>query len=94
MLSLALLLHNTTQTVGFGDTLFFAKLGPDAERDEFTCSAHFLPTDDSNLVLKALKLFRAKTGTNQFLKLSLENLERAHPAGFVVQKFDCNHFRG
>ncbi|KAG5185895.1 4-diphosphocytidyl-2c-methyl-d-erythritol kinase [Tribonema minus] len=62
------------QTVGFGDNLYFAKLPEDARADAFTCTAPNVPSDKSNLVMKALDLFRAKTGTHQFFRVHLDKL--------------------
>ena len=51
------------QAVGFGDTLTLSKLSTDtkAKKDEFTCNMDGVPTDQSNLVLRALELMRQKT---------------------------------
>lgn len=43
-----------------------------AERDTFTCSDPELPTDQSNLVIKACELFRNKTNTSASLRIHLE----------------------
>lgn len=40
--------------------------------DVFTCSDPLLPIDDTNLVLKALRLFRKKTGNNSCFSIHLD----------------------
>ncbi|KAL9190869.1 hypothetical protein ACHAXT_000575 [Thalassiosira profunda] len=47
------------QAVGFGDTLHLSLATKDG--DEFTCNMEGVPTDSSNLVLRALELMRQKT---------------------------------
>eukprot|EP00986_Skeletonema_menzelii_P001008 scaffold274_cov144-Skeletonema_menzelii.AAC.31 len=49
------------QAVGFGDTLTLS-LNNYGDADEFTCNMEGVPTDSSNLVLRALQLMREKTG--------------------------------
>mmetsp|Transcript_12363 Transcript_12363/g.18120 ORF Transcript_12363/g.18120 Transcript_12363/m.18120 type:complete len:345 (-) Transcript_12363:132-1166(-) len=49
------------QAVGFGDTLEL-KVLEGADTDEFTCNMEGVPTDQTNLVLRALQLMRDKTG--------------------------------
>lgn len=51
------------QTVGFGDKLFFRKLPEGAVADGFDCNMKGVPTDGSNLVLRALDLFRERTSS-------------------------------
>jgi 4-diphosphocytidyl-2-C-methyl-D-erythritol kinase len=43
-----------------------------ASKDSFTCSDPLLPMDESNLVIKALHLFRTKTGIQKPLRIHLE----------------------
>uniref|UniRef100_A0A7S4J8U2 4-(cytidine 5'-diphospho)-2-C-methyl-D-erythritol kinase n=1 Tax=Odontella aurita TaxID=265563 RepID=A0A7S4J8U2_9STRA len=62
------------QTVGFGDTLYLTKLPDDeddddddavaktSDGDKFECNMEGVPTDRTNLVLRALDLVREKTG--------------------------------
>lgn len=54
------------QAVGFGDTLHLSlKSGDDGGEDDadvFTCNMDGVPTDSTNLVLRALELMRQKTG--------------------------------
>lgn len=57
-----------TQTISLGDTLYIEP----ASKDSFSCSASHLPLDGSNLVTKALQLFRRKTGIEQPFRLHLE----------------------
>jgi 4-diphosphocytidyl-2-C-methyl-D-erythritol kinase len=56
------------QTVSLADTLHFSL----SERDQLTCTDPALPTDHTNLVLKAVDLFRKKTGLSFGLKIHLE----------------------
>ncbi|KAL7539255.1 hypothetical protein ACHAWF_006352 [Thalassiosira exigua] len=50
------------QAVGFGDTLRLSLLAEGSEGDEFSCNMEGVPTDSSNLVLRALELMRRRTG--------------------------------
>ncbi|CBJ27522.1 4-diphosphocytidyl-2-C-methyl-D-erythritol kinase, chloroplast precursor [Ectocarpus siliculosus] len=59
------------QTVGFGDKLFFRKLPESAVADTFNCNMEGVPTDGSNLVLRALDLFRKRTSSQQFYEVYL-----------------------
>lgn len=56
------------QTISLYDHLTFSF----AEQDELTCSDACLPTDSSNLIIKAVDLFRRKTGLKFGLKVHLE----------------------
>lgn len=56
------------QAVSLADTLSFSL----SESDSLTCSNPTLPTDCSNLVLKAVNLFRRKTGLQFGVKIHLE----------------------
>lgn len=61
------------QTINFGDMLYL-KLEPsdDATQDTFECNMAGVPTDKSNLVIRALDLVREKTGnTDKFFKVNL-----------------------
>ena len=58
------------QAIGFGDTLELTPL-EDGESDEFSCNMEGVPTDSSNLVLRALELMREKTGKSQYFKANL-----------------------
>lgn len=55
------------QAIDLGDSISFDL----NERDILTCEDPALPTDSSNLILKASKLFRHKTGLNVFIKAHL-----------------------
>lgn len=56
------------QAISLFDTLDFAL----AERDHLTCTDPTIPNDGSNLVLKAVNLFRSKTGLNFGLRVHLD----------------------
>ena len=58
------------QAIGFGDTLELTII-ENAEKDEFTCNMSGVPTDSTNLVLRALQLMREKTGVQQYYKANL-----------------------
>ena len=45
------------QVIDLGDTMEFALLPPDAQQDELTCNMEGVPTDESNLVIKARLTF-------------------------------------
>ncbi len=60
-------LSSVFQTISLGDTLTI-KLHT---CDELTCTDPHLPTDSSNLILKATELFRCKTGLKQGFKIHL-----------------------
>ena len=59
------------QAVGFGDTLELTLLDHDKTKDEFMCNMEGVPTDSSNLVLRALELMRKKTGVKRYFKANL-----------------------
>ena len=61
------------QAIGFGDTLELTPLpiSNGVEKDEFSCNMEGVPTDSSNLVLRALELMREKTGVKQYFKTNL-----------------------
>ncbi|MFT4552341.1 MAG: 4-diphosphocytidyl-2-C-methyl-D-erythritol kinase [Chlamydiales bacterium] len=56
------------QAIDLGDSISFEL----TERDILTCEDPALPTDSSNLILKASKLFRQKTGLNIYIKAHLD----------------------
>ena len=63
--------HNLSslfQAITLGDTL---SIEPH-DKDLLTCSDSALPVDSTNLILKALSLFRFKTGINLHAKVHLE----------------------
>lgn len=66
------------QTISFGDMLYLSlKLDEDssdadADADTFECNMEGVPTDKSNLVIRALDLVRSKTGNeDKFFKANL-----------------------
>ncbi|KIC71855.1 4-diphosphocytidyl-2-C-methyl-D-erythritol kinase [Candidatus Protochlamydia amoebophila] len=61
-------LSSLFQTISAGDILTFQR----QTVDTLTCSDPYLPTDDSNLVLKAMRLFRSKTGLDLHLRIHLD----------------------
>lgn len=50
------------QAVGFGDTLHLSLAQGNNDADGFSCNMQGVPTDSTNLVLRALDLMRRKTG--------------------------------
>ncbi|CAK8985563.1 unnamed protein product [Durusdinium trenchii] len=58
-------------TVAFSDSLEI-KVLPDAEKDALECNLPGVPVDESNLVIRALKLFREKSGIERFFGVKLE----------------------
>lgn len=52
----------------------------EGESDRLTCNVADIPTDDSNLVIKALKLYRSKTGTKHHFDVDLQKIV-PHGAG-------------
>jgi 4-diphosphocytidyl-2-C-methyl-D-erythritol kinase len=60
------------QAISFSDYMYFSKLAPGAGKDELVCSDSSLAVDDSNLVIKALSLMRAKTGVQQYFRVFLD----------------------
>lgn len=60
-------LSSLFQAISLGDTLIMER----ASTDQLTCDHSFLPTDHSNLILKAIKLFRQRTGCEQAFKVHL-----------------------
>jgi len=59
------------QTIGFGDMLHL-KLEESGKADIFECNMAGVPTDKSNLVIRALDLVRSKTGNeDKFFKANL-----------------------
>lgn len=69
------------QTLSFGDYLYFRKLPTSASKDRFECNMADVPTDGSNLVLKALELFRQRTSTGDFYEV------RTHVPSITTTKF-------
>lgn len=50
------------QAIGFGDSLELSLNDESSDSDSFDCNMEGVPTDSSNLVLRALELMRTKTG--------------------------------
>ena len=65
--------------IDLGDSMTFAKSSSET-RDTLVCSDPTIPTDGSNLVIKALDLFRAKTGISQYFWIELDK-KVPHGAG-------------
>eukprot|EP00441_Pelagodinium_beii_P033531 CAMPEP_0197629280 /NCGR_PEP_ID=MMETSP1338-20131121/7202_1 /TAXON_ID=43686 ORGANISM="Pelagodinium beii, Strain RCC1491" /NCGR_SAMPLE_ID=MMETSP1338 /ASSEMBLY_ACC=CAM_ASM_000754 /LENGTH=354 /DNA_ID=CAMNT_0043200307 /DNA_START=134 /DNA_END=1194 /DNA_ORIENTATION=+ len=59
-------------TVAFGDDLELEVLPESAEKDELKCNLPGVPVDDSNLVIRALNLFREKSGVKRHFGIKLE----------------------
>lgn len=59
------------QTVALGDTMDLEVL-PDATKDELECNLCNVPLDDSNFVIRALKLFRDRSGIRRFFRIRLD----------------------
>lgn len=58
------------QAIGFGDNLELTPIN-DVKADEFTCNMEGVPTDSTNLVLRAIQLMRDKTGVEQYFFTNL-----------------------
>lgn len=58
------------QTIAVADTLFLTL----ADSDHLSCSDPSIPVDDSNLVMKAVHLFRRKTGAAFGAKIHLQKI--------------------
>jgi 4-diphosphocytidyl-2-C-methyl-D-erythritol kinase len=65
--------------VDLGDDMSFAKSSSET-KDTLICNDPTIPTDASNLVIKALNLFRAKTGIEQYFWIELDK-KVPHGAG-------------
>ncbi|KAK8942634.1 hypothetical protein KSP39_PZI008765 [Platanthera zijinensis] len=57
--------------ISLGDTIKFS-LSPSKEKDSLSTNAQGVPLDDRNLIIKALNLYRKKTGTNNFFWIHLD----------------------
>ncbi|KAK2075801.1 hypothetical protein QBZ16_001542 [Prototheca wickerhamii] len=60
------------QVVSWGDDMAFQPLGSSAGRDELVCNVADIPTDSRNLAIKALDLFRRKTGSQERFRVWLD----------------------
>lgn len=65
--------------IDLGDDMTFAKSSSET-KDTLICNDPTIPTDSSNLVIKALDLFRAKTGVRQYFWIELDK-KVPHGAG-------------
>ncbi|KAI5079847.1 hypothetical protein GOP47_0005326 [Adiantum capillus-veneris] len=57
--------------VSLGDILKFS-VSPSTTKDSLTTNARGIPLDDRNLIIKALNLFRKKTGSNTYFWIHLD----------------------
>ena len=57
--------------IDLGDDMTFSLLPPGTAIDQLTCNVADVPTDASNLVIKALNLFRTKTGATEHFSVDL-----------------------
>lgn len=57
--------------ISLGDTMTFSARR-NASEDVLSCNMAGVPTDSSNLVIKALDLFRCQTGSNVFMDVDLQ----------------------
>lgn len=64
--------------IDLGDSMTFTPI--DNDQDNLICNIPDIPTDDSNLVIRALNLYRSKTGVQQFFEVNLEKMV-PHGAG-------------
>jgi len=64
--------------IDFGDMIKFSKAPPGAEKDSLTTDHPDVPLDDTNLINRAFKLFREKTGETQYFWV---HLKKKVPAG-------------
>jgi len=58
--------------IDLGDTMTFEALPDGATKDILTCDMEGVPTDGSNLVIKAFDLYRQKTGEERYYRVHLE----------------------
>jgi len=63
---------HTPQVIDLGDDMELEVLPASATADVLQCSDPTIPCDDRNLVIKALKLFRAKTGVDTHFRVRLD----------------------
>ena len=88
------------QAVGFGDDLTLEVLPETATSDIFTCNMPGVPTDSSNLVIRALQLMRDKTGKQVYFKTDLFKNCPAQAglgggsANAATAMFGCNQLMG
>ena len=88
------------QAVGFGDDLTLKVLEESATSDSFSCNMEGVPTDSTNLVLRALQLMRDKTGQQMFFDATLFKNCPAQAglgggsANAATAMFGCNELMG
>jgi 4-diphosphocytidyl-2-C-methyl-D-erythritol kinase len=58
------------QAIGFGDTLKLTQIDA-GNTDLFTCNMEGVPTDSTNLVLRAIQLMRNRTGVEMYFDANL-----------------------
>jgi len=66
--------------IDLGDGMEFSLLPEGSSKDVLVCSDPTIPSDDSNLVIKALNLYRRKTGLSRFFQVKLDKIV-PHGAG-------------
>jgi len=57
--------------IDLGDDMAFELLPETASKDVLVCSDPSIPSDERNLVIKALNLYRRKTGSSRHLRVNL-----------------------
>ena len=88
------------QAVGFGDDLTLKVLDGSETSDTFSCNMEGVPTDSTNLVLRALQLMREKTGQQMFFDATLIKNCPAQAglgggsANAATAMFGCNELMG
>ncbi|KAL5994696.1 hypothetical protein ACLOJK_024749 [Asimina triloba] len=69
---LASLFHNLhTQVISLGDTIKFS-LSPTRKKDQLSTNVPGVPLDDRNLIIRALNLYREKTGSDNYFWIHLD----------------------
>ncbi|MEW5305142.1 MAG: hypothetical protein WDW36_007703 [Sanguina aurantia] len=58
--------------IDLGDSMTFRILAAGAESDQLSCSDPSIPSDHRNLVIKALNLYRRKTGRTEHFAVTLQ----------------------
>lgn len=58
--------------IDLGEAMTFEVLPPGSATDELLCDEPGVPTDDTNLAIKALDLFRSKTGSTAHYRVTLD----------------------
>lgn len=73
--------------IDLGDDMHFTLLDPGASKDVLECSDPSIPSDDSNLVIKALNLYRRQTSTQRYFHVKLNKI--VPHGGFSLPSFYC-----